>query len=62
MPLNAVASAREILTGLHEVMAKRGSAQAKLGPWTRCEEPTTTSAASTPSPPPARRPPRSPRA
>jgi phosphotransferase system enzyme I (PtsP) len=30
MPLNAVASAREILTGLHEVMAKRGSAQAKL--------------------------------
>ena len=30
MPLSAVASAREILTGLHEVMAKRGSAQAKL--------------------------------
>src|SRR3954462_15304235 len=30
MPLSAAASAREILTGLHEVMAKRGSAQAKL--------------------------------
>src|SRR6188508_2662026 len=30
MPLTAAASAREILTGLHEVMAKRGSAQAKL--------------------------------
>jgi phosphotransferase system enzyme I (PtsP) len=30
MPLTAVASAREILTGLHDVMAKRGSAQAKL--------------------------------
>ena len=30
MPLSAIASAREILTGLHEVMAKRGSAQAKL--------------------------------
>jgi phosphotransferase system enzyme I (PtsP) len=30
MPLNAIASAREILTGLHEIMAKRGSAQAKL--------------------------------
>ena len=30
MPLNAIASAREILTGLHDVMAKRGSAQAKL--------------------------------
>ena len=30
MPLSAVASAREILTGLHEVMAKRGSAQHKL--------------------------------
>ena len=29
-PLSAVASAREILTGLHEVMAKRGSAQSKL--------------------------------
>ena len=30
MPLSAVASAREILTGLHHVMAKRGSAQTKL--------------------------------
>src|SRR6187200_1908514 len=30
MPLTAAASAREILTGLHDVMAKRGSAQAKL--------------------------------
>jgi phosphotransferase system enzyme I (PtsP) len=30
MPISAAASAREILTGLHEVMAKRGSAQAKL--------------------------------
>ncbi|HET9355056.1 MAG TPA: GAF domain-containing protein, partial [Sphingomicrobium sp.] len=30
MPLTAAASAREILTGLHEVMAKRGSAQTKL--------------------------------
>src|ERR687897_2547856 len=30
MPLTAAASSREILTGLHEVMAKRGSAQAKL--------------------------------
>jgi phosphotransferase system enzyme I (PtsP) len=30
MPLNAIASAREILTGLHDIMAKRGSAQAKL--------------------------------
>src|SRR5215218_7834786 len=30
MPLNAIASAREILTGLHDVMAKRGSAQTKL--------------------------------
>jgi phosphotransferase system enzyme I (PtsP) len=30
MPLSAAASAREILTGLHEVMAGRGSAQAKL--------------------------------
>jgi len=30
MPLSAAASAREILTGLHEVMAKRGSAQTKL--------------------------------
>ena len=30
MPVSAAASAREILTGLHEVMAKRGSAQAKL--------------------------------
>jgi phosphotransferase system enzyme I (PtsP) len=30
MPSTAAASAREILTGLHEIMAKRGSAQAKL--------------------------------
>jgi len=30
MPPSAAASAREILTGLHEVMAKRGSPQAKL--------------------------------
>jgi phosphotransferase system enzyme I (PtsP) len=30
MPVSAAASAREILTGLHEVMAKRGSAQNKL--------------------------------
>jgi len=30
MPLTAAASAREILTGLHEIMAKRASAQAKL--------------------------------
>ncbi len=30
MPLSAAASAREILTGLHEVMAGRGSAQVKL--------------------------------
>ena len=30
MPLSAITSAREILTGLHEVMAKRGSAQTKL--------------------------------
>ena len=30
MPTSAASSAREILTGLHEVMAKRGSAQAKL--------------------------------
>jgi phosphotransferase system enzyme I (PtsP) len=30
MPLTAATSAREILTGLHEVMAKRGSAQSKL--------------------------------
>ncbi len=30
MPTSAAASAREILTGLHDVMAKRGSAQAKL--------------------------------
>ncbi len=30
MPLSAAASAREILTGLHDVMARRGSAQAKL--------------------------------
>jgi phosphotransferase system enzyme I (PtsP) len=29
-PQSAAASAREILTGLHEVMAKRGSAQTKL--------------------------------
>jgi phosphotransferase system enzyme I (PtsP) len=30
MPVSAATSARVILTGLHEVMAKRGSAQAKL--------------------------------
>ena len=30
MPLTAAASAHEILTGLHEVMASRGSAQSKL--------------------------------
>jgi phosphotransferase system enzyme I (PtsP) len=30
MPTSAASSAREILTGLHAVMAKRGSAQAKL--------------------------------
>src|SRR5690349_18725746 len=30
MPLSAAASAREILVGLHEIMAKRGSAQSKL--------------------------------
>ena len=30
MPLSAAASAREILTGLHGIMAKRGSAQHKL--------------------------------
>ena len=30
MPLSAATSAREILTGLHEIMAKRGSAQSKL--------------------------------
>jgi len=30
MPTSAATSAREILTGLHEVMAKRGSAQGKL--------------------------------
>src|SRR3954453_15441008 len=30
MPLSAAASAREILVGLHDVMAKRASAQAKL--------------------------------
>ena len=30
MPLTAAASAREILTGLHDVMAGRGGAQAKL--------------------------------
>jgi phosphotransferase system enzyme I (PtsP) len=30
MPLSAAASAREILTGLHEVMAGRGSPQSKL--------------------------------
>ena len=30
MPLSATSSAREILTGLHDVMARRGSAQAKL--------------------------------
>jgi len=31
MPTSAAISAREILTGLHEVMAARGSVQAKLG-------------------------------
>jgi len=31
MPTSAAVSAREILTGLHEVMAARGSVQAKLG-------------------------------
>src|SRR5438309_6041137 len=30
MPLSAATSAREILTGLHAIMARRGSAQAKL--------------------------------
>src|SRR3954463_8735363 len=30
MPVSAATSAREILTGLHEIMAKRGSAQIKL--------------------------------
>src|SRR3954454_695514 len=30
MPASAATSAREILTGLHDIMAKRGSAQAKL--------------------------------
>ena len=30
MPATAAASAREILTGLHDIMARRGSAQAKL--------------------------------
>jgi phosphotransferase system enzyme I (PtsP) len=30
MPASAASSAREILTGLHEIMAKRGSAQSKL--------------------------------
>jgi phosphotransferase system enzyme I (PtsP) len=30
MPLSAATSAREILTGLHDLMARRGSAQAKL--------------------------------
>src|SRR5688500_15576473 len=30
MPLTAATSAREILTGLHDVMASRGSAQSKL--------------------------------
>src|SRR5437868_3703448 len=30
MPASAAASAREILTGLHQVMAARGSVQAKL--------------------------------
>jgi len=30
MPLTAAAAAREILTGLHDVMASRGSAQSKL--------------------------------
>ena len=30
MPLSAAASAREILTGLHDIMGARGSAQSKL--------------------------------
>ena len=30
MPLTAAASAREILTGLHDIMAARGAAQSKL--------------------------------
>ncbi len=30
MPLTAATSAREILIGLHEIMAKRGSAQVEL--------------------------------
>jgi phosphotransferase system enzyme I (PtsP) len=30
MPQSAATSAREILTGLHAVMARRGSAQSKL--------------------------------
>ncbi|MGH6784916.1 MAG: GAF domain-containing protein, partial [Sphingomicrobium sp.] len=30
MPVSAASAAREILTGLHEIMAKRGSAQSKL--------------------------------
>ncbi|MEO7240734.1 MAG: GAF domain-containing protein, partial [Sphingomicrobium sp.] len=30
MPLTAATSAREILTGLHEIMAARGNAQSKL--------------------------------
>ena len=30
MPMTAATSAREILTGLHDVMARRGSAQTKL--------------------------------
>src|SRR5260221_11040594 len=30
MPLSAATSAREILTGLHAIMASRGSAQSKL--------------------------------
>ena len=30
MPLSASSSAREILTGLHDIMARRGSAQSKL--------------------------------
>ena len=30
MPPTAATAAREILTGLHDIMAKRGSAQAKL--------------------------------
>ena len=30
MPLSAATSAREILTGLHAIMARRGSAQSKL--------------------------------